>query len=69
MVVKIANSSSAGFVQDTYKTVKAQAAKNGLTISEEKFHCKGQFKFFHRGRHNDEDIQKAREFATNVLSE
>ncbi len=43
--------------------VKAVADKVGIPMDEREFHCKGEFKAFHKGRPNDEDLKAAAEFA------
>ena len=43
--------------------VKAVADKVGIPMDEKEFHCKGEFKAFHKGRPNEEDLKAAAEFA------
>jgi hypothetical protein len=37
-------------------------------MSEKEFHCRGAFKFVHRGRPNDEDLRNAQEFAKEIIA-
>lgn len=62
-VGKIVNFGSAALLNSTYKKVKAEAAKVGIPVDEKEFHCKGEFKAFHKGRPNEDDLKAAREFA------
>ncbi|MCR5045994.1 MAG: flavodoxin [Treponema sp.] len=62
-VGKIVNFGSAAMLNSTYKKVKAQADKVGIPMDPNEFHCKGEFKFFHKGRPNEDDLKAAAEFA------
>ena len=62
-VGKIVNFGSAALLNSTYKKVKAEAAKVGISVDEKEFHCKGEFKALHKGRPNEDDLKAAREFA------
>ena len=67
-VGKIVNFSSAALIESTYKQVKKIAEDNGLSMAEEEFHCRGAFKFVHRGHPNDEDVNNLVEFAKKIVS-
>ena len=62
-VGRIVNFGSAAMLNSTYKKVKAVADKVGIPMDEKEFHCKGEFKAFHKGRPNEEDLKAAAEFA------
>ena len=62
-VGKIVNFGSAAMLNSTYKKVKAVADKVGIPMDQKEFHCKGEFKAFHKGRPNEEDLRAAAEFA------
>lgn len=62
-VGKIVNFGSAAMLNSTYKKVKAVADKVGIPMDEKEFHCKGEFKAFHKGRPNEEDLKAAAAFA------
>lgn len=62
-VGRIVNFGSAAMLNSTYKKVKAVADKVGIPMDEKEFHCKGEFKAFHKGRPNEEDLRAAAEFA------
>ncbi len=66
-VGKIVNFGSAALLNSTYAKVKAEADKIGIPMDEREFHCKGEFKNFHKGRPNAEDLQAAAEFAKKIV--
>ena len=66
-VGKIVNFGSAAMLNSTYKKVKAEADKAGITMDEREFHCKGEFKGIHKGRPNREDMQAVAVFARSFL--
>lgn len=62
-VGKIVNFGSAAMLNSTYKKVKAEADKVGISMDEREFHCRGEFKGLHKGRPNEEDLKEAAAFA------
>ncbi len=64
---RIVNFGSAAMLNSTYKKVKAEADKAGITMDEREFHCKGEFKGIHKGRPNREDMQAVAVFARSFL--
>ena len=64
----VVNFSSAALIESTYKQVKKEVEAKGIKMSEDEFHCRGAFKFVHRGRPNDEDIKNVKEFAKRIIS-
>ncbi|MBR2100384.1 MAG: flavodoxin [Eubacterium sp.] len=67
LVGKIVNFGSAAMLNSTYKKVKAEADKVGVSMDEKEFHCKGEFKGLHKGRPNDSDMKAAAEFAKGYI--
>ena len=67
MVGRIVNFGSAAMLNSTYKKVKAEADKVGISMEEREFHCRGEFKGIHKGRPNAEDIEAAEKFAATFL--
>jgi len=66
-VGEVVNFSSAALIESTYKQVKKEVEAKGLKMSEDEFHCRGAFKFVHRGRPNDDDLKDVREFAKRKI--
>ncbi|MCM1235084.1 MAG: flavodoxin [Ruminococcus flavefaciens] len=48
------------------KPMKKLTDAYGIRLSDEEFHCRGEFKFTNKGRPNAEDLQKAAIFAERV---
>ena len=67
MVGRIVNFGSAAMLNSTYKKVKAEADKVGISMEEREFHCRGEFKGIHKGRPNAEDIEAAEKCAATFL--
>ena len=67
-VGKIINFGSAAMMKSTYKKVRAVAEKIGIKVSDDEFHCKGEFKGLNKGRPNEDDLKSAREFARKIMS-
>ncbi len=66
-VGKIVNFGSAAMLNSTFKKVKAEADKVGIEMFDKEFHCKGEFKAFHKGRPNDADLKAAADFARSIM--
>ncbi len=64
---RIVNFGSAAMLNSTYKKVKAEADKVGIPVDDREFHCKGEFKVFHKGRPNDKDLNAAAIFARSFI--
>lgn len=68
MVSKIVNFGSAAMLNSTWKKVKKESDKVGISLDEREFHCKGEFKGLHKGRPNEEDLMAAKDFAKKFLN-
>ena len=66
-VGKIVNFGSAAMLNSTWKKVKAEADKVGISMDEREFHCKGEFKGIHKGKPDEKDMKAAAEFARNII--
>ena len=49
------------------KPMKKVTEAYGVKLSEEEFHCRGEFKFTNKGRPNADDIESAALFAERVV--
>ena len=67
-VGKVVNFSSAALIESTYSQVKKQVEQKGLKMSEDEFHCRGAFKFVHRGHPDETDLKNAQEFAKRIVN-
>ena len=66
-VGSIVNFGSAAMMNSTWKKVKAEAEKAGITMDEREFHCKGEFKGIHKGKPDEEDLKAAAAFAQKII--
>ena len=66
-VGRIANFGSAAMLNSTWKKVKAAADKKGIAMDAREFHCKGEFKGFHKGRPNEDDLKAVAAFAKKIM--
>jgi len=67
MVGKIVNFGSAAMLNSTWKKVKAEADRAGISMEEREFHCRGEFKGIHRGKPDESDLKAAAEFAAKIV--
>ncbi|MGX8773633.1 MAG: flavodoxin family protein [Bacillota bacterium] len=68
-VGKIVNFGSAAMLNSTWKKVKAEADKAGITMDQREFHCRGEFKGVHKGRPNEDDLKEAAEFSRIIIGQ
>ena len=66
-VGRIVNFGSAALLNSTWKKVKAEADKTGITMDEREFHCKGEFKRMNKGRPDADDLKAAAAFAAGII--
>ncbi len=66
-VGKIVNFGSAAMLTSTWKKVKAEAEKVGISMDEREFHCKGEFKGIHKGKPDEKDMKAATEFTRSII--
>ncbi len=64
----IVNFGSAAMMNSTWKKVKAEADKAGISMDVREFHCKGEFKGIHKGKPDEDDLKAAAEFAKKIIS-
>ena len=66
---RIVNFGTAAMLNSTWKKVKKEADKAGITMDQREFHCRGEFKGAHKGRPNEEDLKAAAEFAGRIMED
>lgn len=66
-VGKIVNFGSAAMLNSTFKKVKAEADKVGITMDKREFFCRGQFKGLHKGKPDETDLIDAYNFAKGIV--
>jgi flavodoxin len=66
-VKKVAVFSTTAAVKSAYPLIKKALDAKGIPVAEEEFHCRGEFKIFHKGRPNRQDCEAAAEFARKLI--
>lgn len=65
-VKKVVGFSTAAVVKSTYDKVKKALDEKGIPMDERQFYSRGEFKFMHKGRPNEQDLNDAKKFAREV---
>ena len=65
-VGSVVSFSTAAFMESTYKQIQKLTEAQGLTLSDQEFHCRGSFKIIHRKKPDEADLQAAAAFARRV---
>ncbi|MDR1363431.1 MAG: flavodoxin, partial [Spirochaetaceae bacterium] len=55
--------STAAVVKSAYSNIAKLLAEKNITVLTREFHCKGEFKFMHKGHPNTADLERAKVFA------
>ena len=61
--------STTAAVKSAFPQMSRALKARGIQVCEMEFHCRGEFKFMHKGRPNADDLKNAGEFARLVLSD
>ena len=64
---KLVNVSTAALIEGTYGRMSKLCKELGIEIDEREFHCKGEFKFMHKGRPDEQDLADAKTFAKEIV--
>lgn len=65
---KIVCFGTSAMMKSMKKPVSKVADTEGVTVADEEFHCRGEFKMFHKGRPDSKDLEKAADFARMIVS-
>ena len=65
---KIVCFGTSAMMKSMRKPIVKVACKLGVAVTDEEFHCRGQFGKIHKGRPNEKDIEDAKKFAIHILS-
>ena len=60
---------TSAMMKSTKKPIKKAAAKLGVEVCEQEFHCKGRFGRIHKGRPNEQDLKNVADFAIGIVKE
>lgn len=61
------NSSATG--RSTIKAIRKVALKYNIEVSEKEFHTIGSWLNLHKGRPNEDDLNKLKDFVTNTIND
>ncbi len=64
---KIVCFGTSAMMKSMKKPVRKVADTVGVAVTDEEFHCRGEFAKFHKGRPNEKDLANAAEFAKRYL--
>ena len=64
---EVVNMNTAASGASTWKAVKKETDKLGITLSEKEFHCAASWIFINKGLPSDEDYARAKEFAKSMI--
>jgi flavodoxin len=59
--------STAALVKSAFPQIKQQLDERGIAVLDSEFHCRGAFKFMHKGRPNAGDLKSAEDFARKAV--
>ena len=59
--------STAAIVKSAYEKTKGYLQNQGLTVSNQEYHCPGHYMILRKGRPNAEDVKEAGRFAKSIL--
>lgn len=66
MIGKIVCVGTSAMMKSMKKPVAKIAAPLGIAVADEEFHCRGEFKMFHKGKPDVDDLSRAAEFARKI---
>ena len=64
---KIVCFGTSAMMKSMKKPVAKIAAPLGIAVADEEFHCRGEFKMFHKGKPDADDLSRAAEFARKIV--
>ncbi|MCQ2405967.1 MAG: flavodoxin [Oscillospiraceae bacterium] len=64
---KIVCVGTSAMMKSIKRPVRRVASKAGITVADEEFHCRGQFKKAHPGRPNENDLSMAADFVKSLI--
>ena len=67
MIGKIVCIGTSAMMKSMKKPVAKIAAPLGIAVADEEFHCRGEFKMFHKGKPDADDLSRAAEFARKIV--
>jgi flavodoxin len=68
-VKRVAVFSTTALVKSAFPQIKKLFDERSIAVSGREFHCRGEFKFMHKGRPNSKDLENAENFARTVVAD
>ena len=68
LIGKVVLFGTSAMMKSMKKPISKLADRAGVLVADDEFHCRGEFKMFHKGRPNEKDLEDARRFAKTVIS-
>lgn len=66
-IEKVACFGTSAMMKSMKKPLKKVTVPLGIEVADREFHCRGSFGPAHKGRPNDKDFEKARDFAASMV--
>ena len=66
---KIVNFSTAGIMKSTYEQIKELTTLYNIELSEDEFHCLGEFGGMNANKPDQKDVEDIKEFARKIINE
>ncbi|MFP3153501.1 flavodoxin [Lachnospiraceae bacterium ZAX-1] len=67
-IKKVAVFSTTAVVKSAFPHIRKLLDEKNIPVFDKDFHCHGEFKFLHKERPNDNDLQHAFDFARDVVN-
>jgi flavodoxin len=65
---KVAVFSTTAVVKSAYSSIAKLLDEKNIPVLKKEFHCRGEFKFMHKGHPNANDLDHAKEFAREIIN-
>ena len=66
-VKKVVCFSTAALMPSSYSQVAKLLKAQNISVDDKEFHCRGEFKFVHKGRPNEQDLSDLEAFVHHVI--
>lgn len=64
---KVVNFSTAALLPSTYSQISKMLATKNIPIDSKEYHCRGKFRFMHKDRPNQKDLNDVKTFVNDLL--
>lgn len=67
-VGRVVNFSTAALLPSTYSQISKLLKAKDISLDTNEFHCRGRFKFMHKDRPNNDDLNEIKAFAKRIIN-